>query len=369
MLLRDVPVAAFGRIPPGPIPASPPGVQRNETRGEAPDPDGLRRSFGGVKHARYHDPKVVYHGLVRTVQGRFLLRPDDKGALSTLIAGILGRALELYPSVRLYADAWLSNHAHLILSGSSHDVSHFFGFVEREISRRWGPVIGWDGSMFKRFETSALPTTNSQLRALRYVLSQSTKEHLVASPLRWPGAHCAKDLTRGFVRRGIWFDGTAYGRERHKRLARKSHHPPPNRRDFERESVTRFEKLPVFADLSDREYREHVAALVSEIEMNAAEERTRTGRKLVGRKQIVRVSRETRSPLPRPPWFEKRRRMICWADHCARETQQYLRRYWEFQKAFQEASRSLLAGRLDAAFPTGAFRPCTHVHAAAVGSG
>jgi len=339
-------------------------VVQSSTRGKAPDTAELLRSFGGVKHARYHDPDTVYHGLIRTVQGRFLLRPDEKGRLRSIIAGVLARAQELYPSVRVYADAWLSNHGHLMLQGDFHEVSAFFGFVEREISRRWGPVIGWEGAMFQKFETTALPTEESQLRALSYVLAQSTKEHLVASPLRWPGVHCARDLVRGFVRRGIWFDGTGYGRELHKRLARKTHRSPPDRRDYQRECAFRFDKLPALAHLSDRQYHAHIATLVKEIETSAAEERRRTGRGLVGRRRVLRIPRETRSPLPRPPWFEKRRRMICWADRWARGTVRYLQRYWEFQRAFREASRHFLAGELDAPFPRGAFRPCSAVRAA-----
>lgn len=330
-----------------------------------PGLDARPRSFGGGKHARFHDPDVVYHCVIRTVQGRFLLRPDDKGHLATLIAGVLGRAQELYPSVRLYADAWLSNHAHLLVRGCFPEVSSFFGFVQREISRRWGAVIGWDGSMFQKFRSSALPTPRSQLKALSYVLAQSAKEHLVASPLEWPGVHCAKDLPHGFTRRGIWFDGTAYGRERHKRLARKTDRSAPDRRDFERVSIVQFAKLPVLAHLSDQQYREHVAALVKQIETTAAEERKRTGRELLGRGSVLRVERDSRSALPRPPWFEKRRRMICWARRRACETLAYLRRYWEFQRSFREASHLFLSGRLDAPFPVGAFRPCVAVCSAA----
>lgn len=326
-----------------------------------PDPLELRRYFGGVKHARYHDPDTVYHGLIRTVQGRFLLRPDDKGRLTTLIAGVLGRAQELYPSVRLYADAWMSNHSHLILKGRYYDVSAFFGFVEREVSRRWGPIIGWEGSMFLRFETTALPTAESQRRAFSYVLAQSTKEHLVANPLQWPGAHCAKDLVRGLRRRGIWFDGTGHGRALHRRLARKHDRSPPPRREYERECVARFDKLPVHSHLSDAQYRELVSSLVKEIQTEAAAERRCSGRKLVGRRQVLHTSRETRSALPPQPWFEKRRRMICWASRMSRETIVYLQRYWEFQRAFREASRRFLAGHLDVPFPEGAFRPCSTV--------
>ena len=356
-----VSATALGGILLGPIRALLSCMACERTRSDVLGSGERSRSFGGVKHARFHDPDVVYHGVIRTVQGRFLLRPDDKGHLAILIAGVLGRAQELYPSVRLYADAWLSNHAHLLIKGCFPEVSSFFGFVEREISRRWGSVIGWEGSMFQKFRSSALPTPRSQLKALSYVLAQSAKEHLVASPLQWPGVHCAKDLPSGFTRRGIWFDGTAYGRERHKRLARKTDRSVPDRRDFERVSVVRFAKLPVLAHLSNQQYREYVAALVKQIETDAAEELRRTGRELLGRGAVLRVERESRSALPPTPWFEKRRRMICWARRYACETLAYLRRYWEFQKSFREASRSFLAGQIDARFPEGAFRPCVPV--------
>lgn len=323
--------------------------------------DAPLRQFGGAKHARYHEADVVYHGLIRTIQGRFLLRPDDKRQLATIIAGVMGRAQLLYPSVRLYADAWMSNHAHLLISGCFREVPAFFGFIQREISRRWGQVIGWDGPMFQRFQTTALPSEESQLRALRYVLAQSTKEHLVTSPLQWPGVHCAKDLVRAFVRSGTWFDGTGYGRELHRRRARKTHRTPPHRRDFERRSITKFEKLPALAHLSDRQYRAHIGALIRQIETTAADERQGTGRPVVGRRKVLRLSREVRFSLPEPPWFERRRRMICWADRRARETVRYLRRYWEFQREFREASREFLAGDLTAAFPLGAFRPGSSV--------
>lgn len=319
------------------------------------------RAFGGTKHARFHDPNCVYHVLLRTVRGHFLLRPDDGSQLNNVISGVIARALELFPSVRLYADAWLSNHAHLLLQGAPDHIPAFVGFVEREISRRLGAMIRWDGNMFQRYQSTALPTLESQIRAFRYVLAQSTKEHLVDSPVRWPGVHCAKDLVRSLVRKGRWFDGTAYGKALFRRLSRKRRTAPPNRRDFERETKFSFAKLPAKADLSDQAYQHWVKEIVGEIEAEAAADRHRTGRKLLGRRRILRIPRHTRSALPRPPWYENRRRMVCWAARWARATRDYLDRYWAFQRAFRQASQRLLAGELEAPFPAGAFRPSSFV--------
>lgn len=326
-------------------------------RGALPDQRALAERFGGIRHARFHEPDVVYHVLVRTFQGRFLLAPDKAGRLPRLIAGVLGRAQERFPSLRLFADAWLSNHAHLLLQGDPDEIPAFMAFVEREISRRWGPMIGWSGTMFQTYQSTALPTAESQHRAFEYVLAQSTKEHLVTSPLKWPGAHCAKDLTKGRTRRGVWFDGTRYGKALHQRLARKRNRTPPPRTEFEEESTARFEKLPVLADLSDAAYRAHVSAVVAKIEQEAAAERRRTGRRVLGRRAVFEIAREERSELPRPPWFEERRRMICWASRLARETREYLERYWHFQREFREASRRYLEGELETLFPPFSFRP------------
>lgn len=335
-------------------------TRRRFDRGQLPSAAGLRGQFGGIKHARFHERGVRYHHLLRTVQGRFLLRPDERAKLMALIIGVLARAQEVYPSVRLYAHAWLSNHAHLILEGDPNELPLFTGFVAREISRRWGPVIGWEGSMFQNYESTALPTAESEHRAFRYVLAQSAKEHLVRSPLEWPGAHCAKDLVAGLHATGVWFDGTGYGKAVHQRLARKKNRRPPRRRDFERACLLRYSKLPVVSGLSDEAYRQFVADCVQQVEEDAAVDRRRTGRRVLGRRRVLKIPRETRSPLPRPPWF-KRRRMICWADRRAKETLAYLERYWRFQISFRQSSTRFLGGELDTWFPPGAFRPGSFV--------
>lgn len=338
----------------------------DDDRGQLPDVDELLRSFGSIKHARYHERAVVYHVMIRTVQGRFLLRPDKDGVLVKIIAGVIARAQALYPSVKLFSDAWLSNHGHLQLQGDPHEIPQFIGFILREISRRWGRIIGWEGNMFQTYQSTALPTEESQRRALRYILAQSTKEHLVASPLNWPGAHCAKDLVRGFVRRGVWFDGTGYGRAVDRHRALKGKRTPPKRTDFTHVTEMRFAKLPAMDDLSEQAYRDRIAEIVTSVEAEAAEERRTTDQKLLGRRRALQTPREARSALPSPPWFEKRRRMIFWAERWAAQTKRYLHRYWQFQRGFREASKRFLQGELDTSFPSGAFRPSSFVRDSAL---
>ncbi len=232
----------------------------------------------------------------------------------------------------------------------------FIGFVEREISRRWGRVIDWPDRMWQRYESTALVGEDSELRAFEYILSQGAKEHLVASPLEWPGVHCARDLERGKKREGTWFDGTAYGKAVHAQRANVK--PRPVRKaDYRQTYLVALDRLPAFAGVSGEEYRQLVQGLVSRIEKTAASERKVTGKKVLGRRAVLRVSRERRSKLPPQPWYEGRRRMVVWADRFREATQAYLQRYWEFQKEFRIASQLFCAGDITAPFPRGAFRP------------
>jgi REP element-mobilizing transposase RayT len=319
------------------------------------DPPRPPALFCGAKHARFHDPSVGYHVLLRCFQGRFLLRPDRRGVLNDIVAGVIGRAQKVWPDVRLFAHAWLSNHAHLLVQGPPDKLPAFIGFIEREISRRWGHHIDWPDRMWRRYESTALVGAESELRAFAYVLAQGTKENLVSSPLHWPGVHCAVDLVKGRRRRGIWFDGTGYGRA--VQAQRTAARPKAVKKsDFARKYEIVLARLPGLRALSEKEFRAYVTDLVGEIVETARAERKARRAKVMGRRRVLETPRETRRALPPQPWFEKRRRMIVWAK-MAEATLGYLHRYWAFQRAFREASQRFCAGETGVTFPPWAFRP------------
>ena len=150
--------------------------------------------FQRRRHVRFFKPGIVYHVLFKTLQGFFLLTPDLEHELRELIAGVLARAQRNWPEVATYAAVWLSNHGHLMLAGDPGNLVAFIAFLKREISRRWGPKIGWSGPMWGRYETTALVTPEAQQRCFEYVLGQAVKEDLVTTPQDWPGFHCAQVL-------------------------------------------------------------------------------------------------------------------------------------------------------------------------------
>jgi len=152
----------------------------------------LRRLYGddfellaGTHHARYLPADTPFHIISRVFQGRYLLRPDRP--LNRIIAGVIGRAQQTYPAVKLFAHAFMSNHVHMMLQGPTRDLVSFIAFVKREISRRWGehPGINWPGAMWHDYIATALPTPQSQVVCLKYILSQGVKD---------PSSFCAPRL-------------------------------------------------------------------------------------------------------------------------------------------------------------------------------
>ena len=315
--------------------------------------------FARSRHVRYVESNVVYHAISRTHGNLFLMRPDRSGLLERIVAGVLAVARVNYPNVENYALSILSNHLHALLAALNGDpaaIADYMGFLKREITRRWRDEVGWSGSIWEGYQATAILTPGGQLAALEYVLGQGVKEDLVESPLDWPGFHCAKSLATGRPVQGFWFDGTAHGKKLHAEKVKKNPQPVVHS-DFVRPQRFSFDRLPALADLSDDEYRAHICDVVAHI---VDEGRKHRGDKAVlGADKICAMSPLASAPVPRPPWFEERRRMIVWDDFRAPEVRAYLVRYWDHQADFRSASAGWRRGEPDAItkFPTICFIP------------
>ena len=150
--------------------------------------------------------------------------------------------------------------------------------------------------------------------------------------------------------------GSRYAWCRARDAAGRRANPEPVRKvDYFKTYQVELEPIPAWRHLSESERRQRVRTMCDEIEEEGR--LARNGRKPVGVKAILATPLDCRTALPPQPWFEQRRRMICWADARAPETRTYLDRYWAFQRAFREASAALRAGQLTAPFPPWSFRP------------
>ena len=314
------------------------------------------RRFSGRHHVRFVEPDVPLHIISRVAQGRFLLRPTPE--LLDIAHGIIGRALWVYrdKNITLYAAAFMSNHIHMMLSGDAKYVARFIGYIKRELSNRWGnrKEIKWPGAMWEEYIATALTTPESQEVCLRYILAHGVKEKIVERSEEWPGVHAARTLRSGVPETGRWFEGTAFGRKQDVEN-RKKNPQPIDREEYHTTYEVDYAPIPVRAAMAAERYRQWIGEMLDHI---AAEWREKRGGVPVSGVAHARSTPlDHTTELPPPPWFEERKRLVCWADPRAPETRDYLDRYWAHQRAHTEASKLYRGGDLAVRFPPSSFRP------------
>lgn len=290
------------------------------------------------------DPRIVPPGSLQhvvdvTFQHRCLLRPSP--ALNRMVAGVLGRAQRLF-GMEIVAVVVLSTHVHWLLRPrDAQHLADFMGYVKTNMSKEIGRLHGWKGSLFNgRYHTSTVADEEAaQVGVLRYVLSQTVKEGLVARAEDWPGVHCGPLLVRGESLQGAWHDRTA-------------EHAGAERTMFAEEVV--FSPLPCWAEVPEATWRSWVAGILEDVESTAATERQ--GRPVLGAKEICAVDPSSRrSEVPSSP--QRRFHAVGEASKKALEDA-----WHQLIEAYRRASKELRHG--DAArvvrekwFPEGMFAP------------
>jgi hypothetical protein len=224
--------------------------------------------------------------------------------------------------------------------------ANFMRDVQSALSREVNRLTGWRGPVFeRRFE--ATPVTNeekAQAERLKYVLANGVKEDLVEKVLDWPGVNTAAALLQGASLKGHWIDHTR------QRAARNRGEDASDER-FAVEETVLLSPPPCWAHLTSERYRERVAALVEEVETEAALARRRSGKRVLGVKTILAQGPQTRpeklarSPAP----------LVHAATKAARRM--FYELYAEFVSAFRTASEALRRGNREAPFPAGSFPP------------
>ena len=147
---------------------------------------------------------------VRTIQGRYLLRPDPRGRVNETVIGVLGRAQKLN-SMSVIDVSVLSSHAHLLLfAEDAQQLASFMGHVQTNLSKELGRLHRWPGRLWDRRYRAILVSDEeeAQVARLKHLLSAGVKEQLVERAIEWPGVNGARALTRDHELRGWWFDRT-----------------------------------------------------------------------------------------------------------------------------------------------------------------
>jgi hypothetical protein len=294
----------------------------------------------GRKSPRFIPAGSTIEITAKVVASRFLLRPSPE--LNAAILAILGRALSLFP-VELHAFAFLSNHWHALLTVADARASkQFIQHVHSTLATAVNRLTGWAGPVFQKASTVIVAPDAEEAR-LRYVLAQGAKEGLVASPLEWPGAHCARALVGLEELRGVWRDRTYAARLSTPRRGRQ---PVPA--EVRTEYRIELAPLPSWRHLTVEERQARARELVAGIEADAREHHPRPlgVDAICAQDPFARPQEIKRSPAPRIHTFSHETRVAFDAA------------YISFREQYIEARGMLRAGQL-ARLPAGCFPPVT----------
>jgi REP element-mobilizing transposase RayT len=289
----------------------------------------------------------------RTIQGRFLLRPDRE--LNELVVGVLARA-QSFCNAELIGIVVLSNHLHLLLWVEnqwhlSKLMEHFGGNTAREVNR----LQDWRGSLWERRYTGIYVTeeASAQIERLSYILLQGLKEDLVERVENWPGIHFGKYLLEGrSLLAGKWVDRTKkYRLEMQRRGKEKDEAKEVTPDEYTTTLTVELKPLPCLEHLGWGGYIRFVTELIRDAEREAAESRKQRGVGVVGREEIcrhdpqMRPNRVKRSPAPQVHAASKKAR------------EEWREAFGMFLLAYREAAKLLKKGVKDAPFPEGCFPP------------
>jgi REP element-mobilizing transposase RayT len=300
------------------------------------------------RRLRYFPPDSLVEVTTRTLQSRFLLRPTRQFART--VVGILARAQERAP-IRIHAVGGLSGHMHILATiDDAEQLSDFMEYANGNIAREALRLVegtGWSGKVWGR-RYVALPVSGeeqAQVKRIRYLLSHGAKEGLVASPRQWPGLHCIDALIDGTPLEGVWHDRTAeYEADRRNKTV-------ADPRAFLAEHSLELEPLPCWRHLPAEEYRQRIAEMVDDVEVETARRIFLTGKVPRGPEAIRR-----QNPLDQAVRPKKSPAPFCHA--ISKEARKQLREaYRIFVAAYRQASAQLRAGDRNARFPKGCFPP------------
>jgi REP element-mobilizing transposase RayT len=290
-----------------------------------------------------HNPTLV-SVTNRTVQGRYLLRPEP--GLNDCLVGLLGKFQRIH-GVGVVMVSVLSNHFHALLIfedalQQSNFMRDFQSASSREVNRR----TGRRGPVFERRFPAAVVTHEERAQAgrLKYLLANGVKENLVEKVLDWPGVNTTAALLQEQTLTGHWIDRT-------RQHAARNRGEDMSDERFAVEETVVLSPLPCWAHLTPERYREAVRELVEEVESEAALARRWTGARVLGVKAIL-----TQDPHTRPDRLDHSPAPFV---HAATKAvrKMFYEIYAEFVNAFRAAAEALRKGNRDAPFPAGSFPP------------
>jgi hypothetical protein len=254
--------------------------------------------------------------------------------------------------ITLYGFALEGNHIHLVTHITKNNRGDFLRDLKSTIAKsvpKLTPTYLGGGVWDRRFSNEFIADEATLEEYFFYVALQPIKDGLVDKISDYPGYNCFHDAVWGIARRFKVFNGTAYYRaKRYGANVRKA--------DFYEEFTLRYERLPGYEHLTQKEYAILMHEKLEERRQDILRARAAEGKtSSVGRDRLKRVvpgslpkSTKTSTATTHRPrvlslCHQKRAEMRAW--------------YFGIFFQFKDASSCYRQGNISAEFPAGTYRP------------
>lgn len=223
----------------------------------------------------------------------------------------------------------------------------FNSSVARAIPRY---VSRYPGGKFwgRRYSSEVLPNGDDIEEWFFYTVLQPVQDGLVPKISEYPGYNCFHDAVWGIERKFKLVNWGAYN-------ARKRFDASVNWRDFIEVHTLKYERLPGYEHLSQKEYAELMHKKLEERRVKIVAERLAKGLGFLGRDALLRIQPgATPKSTKRSTDTSHRPRVL---SVCPVRRQECLAWYFEIYFKYKEASKEYRSGNLDIEFPQGTYPP------------
>lgn len=301
-------------------------------------------------HPRIETAEHVSFQTTRSRNSRlwFVDNPTLEQAVLAQVAKLIARY-----EAKLYAFALEGNHVQFPGLFPELNRADFMRDLNSSIARMIPAFVpSYDGGRFwGRRYSNEFVSPGSIEDYFFYTVLQAVQDGLVEKISDYPGYNCFHDAVWGIERK------LKVVRRREYHMARKRN-PKVRIKDFTDTVVLKFERLPGYEHLSQREYALLMEKKLEKRRLEIVRKRKSEGLGFMGREKLLRVKPGSKPRRTKTSTESSHRPRILSRD--SEERRELLDWYFGCYFAYKEASRRYRNGELHVEFPPGMYRPYYH---------
>jgi hypothetical protein len=258
--------------------------------------------------------------------------------------------------VKFYALAIEGNHlqgaVHFPMGNRADFMRDFNSSIARAVPRH---VPEYKGGRFwaRRYSSEFLPGPEDLEEYFFYTVLQPIQDGLVEKLSEYPGYNCFHDAIHGHTRKFKVVRWAEFNEA-------KRHNAQVAVRDYIDVVELKYERLPGYEALTQKEYAELMRAKLEERRLAIVKKRYDQGLKFAGRGALLRVKPGSSPCKTKTSTITSHRpRVLSVSDARRAEGRDW---YFDIYFKYKDASRRYRGGELTVEFPHGTYRPCLANH-------